>query len=67
MPNIPHDLRQPLVPVSYAFRCDTCQYQFRLRHPDEDPTTSGGGCRVCGSPDWHIYAKFSDGSVEILL
>ncbi len=54
----------PPVPVAYAFHCQDCSYQFRMKHIDDDPTSSAGGCRVCGSRNWHIYAKYPDGHVE---
>jgi predicted nucleic acid-binding Zn ribbon protein len=56
----------PPFPIAYAFHCHACGDPFRMKHIDDDPTSSTGCCCVCGSPRWHIYARFSDGHVELL-
>ena len=51
---------------AWVFRCQACGEAFRLRNSFEDPTTSTGCCRLCGSRDWHIYAKDDQGRVHIV-
>lgn len=52
--------------IAWAFRCDACGYQCRLRRAMDDPTTSSGACPCCGSTQWHIYAKDDHGQVHVI-
>lgn len=51
--------------IAWAFRCDACGYQCRLR-PMDDPTTSSGVCPCCGGVQWHIYAQDDHGHVRVI-
>ena len=52
--------------VAWAFRCDTCHYQVRLKNAADDPTSSSGCCPACGSVAWRIYAKDDQGHVRVV-
>ncbi len=40
-------------PDFLVFRCHDCQTEFSFDHND-DPTSSHGACKVCGSKRWNI-------------
>ncbi len=50
--------------ASAVFRCEECGYTFKLKHPDDDPTSSSGCCKLCGGRQWRIYFKYPDGHIE---
>ena len=37
-----------------VFICHKCNNKFKMEDPNEDPTSSSGCCKLCGSNNWDI-------------
>ena len=54
----PNELKAPTVP-KHKFKCHDCG-GFRFFLPPDDPTSSTGCCKDCGSANWNIYNPDGD-------
>jgi hypothetical protein len=50
---VSEDESREVPPDFLTFRCFECQTEFSFE-PFDDPTSSHGACKVCGSKKWNI-------------